>query len=308
MKFKKILIFTGLILYIVGANTIIATSPFGTCDPELGKKIASESPTQIFQRLTRSYIPVFAKDSYTKETIDEKEFIGFINMMACLYEWIDQQKKVNPAYKDYMIQFYTTAGLIYGTAKTLKNNLQQQTPQQLQAIKKLIENKLTTIRNISTISLNAIESSTKPSSAWEKTVGSNLETIFPNYKSFFQSYENGKKSKKEPMSDTEFKTFLNLNSINPTKNELENLINLLERFTYRIKKNLFSRNTDLKNASQEIIDRIKKQYPNFKFVTETLSDKISTTKDKASLIIFALADQFEGSLQKLLNEITSLIK
>lgn len=305
-------------------NTLNAQkAPFGLCNAEktrlnLGEPGKKNSPEQIaqyaFQSVTREFIPKFALDSYIKDQIKENDFVDWVNLLACVYELVMQKKDINQNYKNYALQFYPISLLAYTTAKTLYSK-RELSSSELDALKKTLISKIEALKVMTVISLRTIENSMAPSSEWKKKANKDLEVLFPNYKNFFKDYVFVKDFKNEPITNNQFDAFLKINGINTTSRySIEDVLNNLELLTYRLEQSwsLFQSSSQkaataaLIRDSKEIADRIKNQYANLKIVPDLSKDKIGRTKDNASLIVFAIADQLYGVLLKLLKEVNTL--
>jgi hypothetical protein len=305
---KIIVIMTAGTFFALFQQTAHAVAPFGKkCDSAVLNTITKDTPESIFQRITRLYIPVFSKDSYIQEKIKEEDFIQWVNLLACLYEWIESSKKTKEAYSSLFLDFFKIANQIFGISKRIytKRSLPAR---ELNNLKIDAQKAFNEAKTISSIMLEIIAKSVDVSAQWKKGIPSKLEAIFPNYPSFFKSYEIGKKAKASRISDQEFENFLKINQIPIKKIELEDVLNKLEQLTYRLKQSWFRNalQTALIKESKEIADRIVNQYNQFKFFTQSMEDKLFRTPDRAALAAFAIADQYVGTLEKILKNINSL--
>ncbi len=300
---KRLLI---LLLFTAIFGQSYSVAPFGSCSKDIYAGTLKQNAEDLIRRLNTESVRTFAVDSYINEEINKIKFISWVNSLACYYELAQNTKKNNQYMLYILTRYYTIATAIYSAANAIykKNTLKLEEKNNL---KKTLETIDTELKSYSLETYEILRQTELPS-AWKKTVPKKLEEAFPNYGTFFKSYSLGKESVNKSFSNVEFEAFLKINGISITKHGLEDLLNQLEKFIYRLKETWFKNEVQLAliKEAEEIEKRIITQYSNFSFITGSFRQQISKSSDKINLIIFFIADIYRGIIQKLLKNINSL--
>lgn len=303
----QFLIISLLLGPVFGFKQSYSIVPFvGTCNKEVYNYILKAKADQIIQQITREFVPAFAKDSYINEQIKEKEFIAWKHLLACYYNFAQGTKKNNQQELYILNRYNDVATIIYETAKKIYQK-QSLALSEKNTIKHSLENIKNELQAFSFHTYEILKQTDLPSS-WKKSVPRTLEEIFSQYGNFFKSYTFGKQATANTLSDTKFEEFLKINKIPITRIGLENLLNKLEQFIYRLNQTWFKNSIQLALLRQanEIERRIIYQYPQFRFTTESFNLQLNMTTDKINLIIFSIAELYQGAIEKLLKNIDSL--
>lgn len=155
MNFNKLPVFLLGILCICSFSAQAEKAPFGTCNANVKKALLQgdttskqkQTPEQITQSvlhfITRQFIAKFAQDSYIDTKIKENDFIDWVNILACVYEIVSEEKNTNPRYKNYALQFYSFSTFMYEIMATL-NSKKPLSQAELVGIKNSLTKKETT--------------------------------------------------------------------------------------------------------------------------------------------------------------------
>jgi len=323
---------------------LISGNLFGICDEETQKKITQATPYELFGIIDTAKISAF-KNGLVTSGLDYEGWHSWDNLIECCHLSITDftTRGAPQKYNQIIAQLNATTDFIKNSITALHKKFswalsdKSTLLQKIQPLKKeplSLEDKqyLNTLRNevishnkkmgiIIGTALKKINEEVPTPQEWQLNVPTKLEDIFPCYKEFFESYDTAKKSSpQKKLTPQELIYFINITKVFSSKclknvhfddaAKASALVDVLEKLNYRleedIKKSTFNKQrTKMIAASKEIIESLMTLYPHM--ITNMYFKKLSLTKDKPSIILFAEAKSLMYVLENLVKEVNQII-
>lgn len=339
MKIKKSLAYFIFLLPIFIVKRVESKAPFGACTHSIvklqtAKKNIKKNPyalveepeeddstpeDQLVTHIKNAFITAFNMSrayspkamTFQNKEIDITFYNQLINLLSCIYEWLEQSKKAPQQYKSYIVTIKSFIEYVFQYSKVLfdieHKKLKSLTAAQLNSIKNSIEAKFKTIISINSAVVKEVDKSLDNSKEWKSSIPtkSQLKELFTLYEKDFKTYLQEKKENKTLSEKEFFKILIE------KKNQywLEDTVNDLETLIYRLKHSL-----ELNVAHQlafikfctEYLNTIITSYGNgIYFTSDSLQDKLK--KDLTSEVLIKLTKYSAHALNKLLTEIEYLL-
>jgi hypothetical protein len=314
----------------------------GTYRNEEGKLIkASADVYALYGYIDAAKVAAFSEDQPIKVGLNSKAVDKWNSLLSCSNSYVLNQIKLKKSpivYSAFIKDLEIVNEYLQDTIQDLhikykRNELLTPTNKRnLETIKKEIDVYLKKTRSFFIASLESIINAQPYTKQWKDNVGLTLETIFPNYKAFFQSYEKAKKQFGE-MTPQEIGYFLRITDVIKIggfeniklkeERAAQAFFEKLEKFSYRLsleieKQKIKAAKEWILRTERKKLEELEKMAIETKEIMRSLLilyplpptyiNKLATTKDPASLIIFSEAASLSDVLQALKRNIDTVLK
>jgi hypothetical protein len=289
-----------------------------------------QGPYFFYARIDSAKVAAFATENLIKAGYNKDKINQWNDLMDCSFEYVLAQINEKNAPKKYAQYITTLKEINIFLKNTIKgiNKLYSTDPRSLQAnteglkvVKKYLKSDIKATNAIFSSSFKNIVDKVGVPEEWKRNIDKDLKSIFPNYETFFATYEKAKKlTENKELTPKELGYFLNIALKIPYKqgkplaeeHAANNFVDLLEKFAYRVDQDLkasffgSSKKEKILTESLEIIEGLKKLYP--QMIPRTYFLRLPLTKDISSLIMLGFSGSLNSIASALKRNINTLLK
>ncbi len=292
---------------------------------EMKSGVENSSAQKVFQTIEGAKVTAFSKDNFIKSGWgkDDQDLKSWNLRIPAVLDFVESQasqSKTDKLYGSYTNSLKTidrfiqeSVSLLHTAYASSWDNLgnivyDQAKIDTLKQIKEQAGKYLQVDREINNSALAHIALSTPPPLSWTKQLYDSSNKIkdaadfLKNYRQLLDSYAR--------IGQTDFNLFMQKNGIINSR-EAEKMLNALDQVQFILQEKIKTDKNPRERLEKiklvkEIITKIQERFPDY--ISVLKSHQLTATNDKSSIIIFAVSGSFEGALNKLIREITILLK